>query len=350
MSMEPLPSVRICTACGEEKALNDYYRYQRQGDPRVHYHAYCKRCHGKRARKNPQGVNRMIRSELAGESPFEQYLAEYEQLIGACSKRARQRQRQSGKYVETVVISDLHIPDERSDFLVEICENHKGSNLVIAGDMDDFEMMSRFNQVDWNQPTLRDSLARRDAVLDMLSEYFPSIEILLGNHDLRMPRKAASALGPDYAFISQQFLMWSYERRHGVKLITNDVTLHNGRKVPYLHYYHQLGDCMIGHVEVSGRPVAKGVERAHDFFQSWRDVLGLNPFRVVLQAHTHRQSFYRHPQSRAYCYEIGALCDQPSYALVSRQNYSPVQHGYFHLVQFDGVTDINASRLVSLDN
>jgi hypothetical protein len=281
---------------------------------------------------------------------FEQHLRTYETLIGAAPKEGtRPTRKQARLREETVVISDLHVPDEREDLIAEVIRRHRGARLVIAGDLDDFEMLSRYDHNDWNAPTLQDSLARRDALIDTLRENFSEVEIMLGNHDLRLPRRAAKALGPDYAWISQQFLMWAYERRHGIKVITNEVRKQSGRLVPYLHYYHQIGDCVIGHVECAGRPVGKGVERAHDFFLQWKGILGLNDFRVVLQAHTHKQAFFRHPDTRYFCYEIGAMCDIPSYSLTGRQNYGPPQVGYYHLVQYNGVTDVNESRLISLD-
>lgn len=337
---------RTCTACHTEKPLSEYYTYQRRGDPTPRYHSYCKTCHYQRTRHR---VRQPV-SESSAASLFEKHLWDYEQMIGASAKRAAARSRApQGRRVETVVISDLHVPDERMDLLARIAETHRGANLVIAGDLDDFEMLSKFDQLDWTGLTFQESLARRDAVLDFLTQHFTNVEVMLGNHDLRIPRKAARLLGADYAFMSQQFLMWTYEKRHGIRLVTQDVRKQCGRQIPYLHYYHQVGDCMIGHVEVSGRTPGKGAERAHDFFQGWKKELGLSDFRVVLQAHTHKQSYFRHSHSKAHCYEIGALCDIPSYSLMSRQNYGPPQLGYFSLVQYDGVTDINESRLISFE-
>ncbi len=280
---------------------------------------------------------------------YEEHLQRYEEMIGAPTKEPRERAGRRALKEETIVISDLHCPEERGDLIAEIIQRHRGANLVIAGDLDDLEMMSRFDHVDWTGLSFQESLAHRDALLDKLTEAFSSVEIMLGNHDLRLPRRAAKALGPDYAFISQQFLMWAYEKRHGLKVITNDVRRYSGRPIPYLHYYHQVGDCVIGHVEVAGRPVAKSSGKAHDFFTQWQRVLGLKEFNVLLQAHSHRQSFFRHPDSGVHCFEIGALCDIPSYSLTSRQSYCPPQLGYFQLIQYQGVTDVNASRLYSFE-
>jgi hypothetical protein len=310
----------------------------------------------KRSRKGSQKTVSTATAKTLTESSsleqinhYEEYLNKYEELIGAKAKRTEQGRKRRSLRQEWVVMSDLHSPDERMDLIIHAAERHPGAGCIIAGDLDDNEMMSRFDHTDWTAPGFRQALSHRDAMLDFITQHFPTTKILLGNHDLRLPRRAAKALGPDYAWISQQFLLWSYEQRHGIQVVTHDVNRRNGRPIPYLHYYDQVGDCMIGHVEVAGRPVGSGAAKAHDFFQSWQKELGLGDFRVVLQAHTHKQSFFRHPSTGVFCYEIGALCDIPSYSLTSRQSYAPPQLGYFHLVQYDGVTDINESRLVSLE-
>jgi hypothetical protein len=48
-----------------------------------------------------------------------------------------------------------------------------------------------------------------------------------------------------------------------------------------------------------------------------------------------------------HCYEIGTVGDISDYTL-HEAKYGPPQHGYYHLVQEGGVTDINASRLYRL--
>lgn len=276
------------------------------------------------------------------ESAYDSHMAEYEQYIGAVEQHKSYKPRGLAGRTETVIISDPHIPDERMDILAEVAKRHKGSNLCIAGDINDFERFGRFDLRDWTAPDLQQSLARTDAVLGFLSDYFPTIDLLFGNHDLRLPRKAAKQLGPDYFFICQQFLMQAYEKRHGIRVVQQNVIKENGREMPPIFFFHQIGDCMVGHVEAAG-PLGKGAEIAHNFYFSRRSFFSLNPFNVVLQAHTHKICYFKHKITGVHCFEIGATCDEQAYSM-NQPKYAPVEQGYFHLVQYDGITDINESR------
>lgn len=278
----------------------------------------------------------------------EEHLQQYEKFIAAKAVRRQKPVSNKSGRQETVIISDLHIPDERMDLLEEVCHRHKGARCCLAGDVNDFEVFGRFDVKDWNTPHLKSALARTDVVFGLLADNFSEVSVLFGNHDLRLARKASKALGPDYHFICQTFLMWAYERRHGIKVVQHNITKTNGRDLPGLFFYEQIGDCLVGHVEAAGRPVGKGSLMAHDFFYSYRDHLGLKPFKVVVQAHTHKQSYFRHYLTGVHCFEIGCLCDIPAYSM-NQPKYSPVQHGYYHLVQYNGVTDVNESRMVFLD-
>lgn len=277
---------------------------------------------------------------------YDKHLEEYENYIGAKIRRNAYKERSLKGRTETVVIGDPHIPDERMDLLAEIAIRHKGAACCLAGDINDFERFSRYDLRDWTAPDLRSSLARTEVVLELLSKNFSKVDILFGNHDLRLPRKVAKQSGPDYYFICQQFLMSAYETRHGCRVVQQQITKDNGRDLPGLFFYQQVGDCIIGHVEAGGAPVGKGVEIAHDFFFSRKDFLGLDPFKVVLQAHTHKQCYFRHKLTGAHLFEVGCVCDEQAYSM-HQPKYGPVQQGYFHLVQYDGVTSLEESKLYS---
>lgn len=256
--------------------------------------------------------------------------------------------RPEGRY-EAVILSDLHCPDERKDLIAEVCARHAGKDCYIVGDLNDFERFSRFDCIDWRAPSLIEALRHTDALLEVMAQSFPRIFLMFGNHDLRLPRKAAKVLGPDYHFITQEWLIHYYEKRHGIHVIHNSLIKQNGRPVDGLFYWHKVGkDCILSHAETSGKPVGKGVEKAHDFFYSHRKELGIGEFGWLLQAHTHKQSYHRNRTTGVHCFEIGCMCDLPGYHLHKPQ-HSPVEHGYFYLVQDDGITNRDESRLICLD-
>lgn len=279
---------------------------------------------------------------------YEKHLRSYEEWLGAETRSRRPIRRLSGNRSETIVISDLHYPDVRMDFIQRICGEHAGCRLVIAGDINDMEAFGRWDVKTWGLPSLKDLLAGTDALLEHLTRYFPEIYLMMGNHDLRLPRKAGKVAGPDFYWLTQEFLLHAYQQRHGIHLCHRVGKKENGRDVPSLFYTHQIGDCVISHVETAGKPVGRGAERAHDVLIGLQEPLGLEPFRVLLHAHTHKQAYFRHPLTGIHLYELGCLCDVPTYHFHDPK-YGPIRHGYYRLVQYNDITSLNESRLVCLD-
>jgi len=279
---------------------------------------------------------------------FEAQLAEYEQAIGDAGRRAKPAETTHGER-PWVVLSDPHIPQERKDLVAEVCARHKGDNCLVAGDLLDFGKFSRWLQTDCTEGSLEDLLGAKDAFLATLARHFGRVRVLEGNHDARLWRKAAQ-LGADYYWLTQEFFRQAYKVRHGVEVVARPFKRRNGRTTT-LCFYDQIGDCVIGHVERSGATPVRGARLANEFFQQWRRELKLEPwpYRVLLQAHTHRQGYWFDPVTRVHCYEIGALCDEPDWAVLGHRS-APVQHGYYYLVQREGVTDLDRSRLYTLDD
>lgn len=277
------------------------------------------------------------------ESRWEEHLLQFERLIGARERRAADTDPKTGDGYEAIVISDLHIPDENPSLLVEIATKNEGKDLYIVGDINHFDGYSRHMKREPNPP-LKELLARTDAVFDFLSDYHPNIYLLLGNHDFNLPNNPSKLLGADYYWLCREFLIWAYERRHGVKVLSTELQKPGGAQATAFSFY-QVGDCVLSHALCAGRRPSAGVEKVHRHLQELYLHFGLPKFNVILHAHTHQTSYFRHGETNIHCYEIGAMCTIGDYVL-HEPRYSPPQHGWFHLVQDqDGITDINRSRL-----
>lgn len=284
-------------------------------------------------------------------SAFEEALDKYEAWIGAPSKTTSSAdvpEDLSGRR-EWICISDLHIPDVRHDLVQHVIRTHAGGDIVIVGDLNDYESWGRWPNDKFTPDSLRQVFAEQDALLELLDRNFRSKRLMLGNHDRRPWQKAGRTLGPDYGWLTHEFMMRALTQRQGIHVVDHRLEKLNGRHIEDLHFYHQIGDCLLSHAECSGGTPAAGAVRAHDFFNMWDRVLGLEPWNVLVHAHTHKQSWTRHKLSGRHLFECGAMCDIPEYALKGKHSYGPTQHGYFILVQHDGVTDLNESRLVCLD-
>ena len=284
----------------------------------------------------------------ATDSLREEMLRQYEEFIGAKSKKSYLSNPKTHGHVESVVFSDTHLPEQRMDLIGDICRRHQGANCYIVGDVNDFESFSKHESYVWDKPSIRAILASTDAFFEVLTDHFAQVSVILGNHDNRVYKKASRTLGSDYAWLCQEAIVTAYERRHGVHVVRQQVQQGGSDNIPDMHYWHKVGDCVLSHAEFSGTTPCFGVRKAHDFFVAWKDYFNLSDMKVLLQAHTHKQGFYRSPLTGVHCYELGAMCKQLAY-MVHTSKYMPIQSGYFYLVQNDGVTDLRESRLFSLD-
>jgi hypothetical protein len=152
------------------------------------------------APRESQSEARIREQRLAGaapETPFADALAQYEAWIGAPPKEriARDVPVEMAGRQEYVVISDLHIPDQRDDLVAEVIREHKGKRLIVAGDLSDFESWSKWPQDKFAPDTLREVLAQQDAVLDLFDRQFAHTWLMLGNHDRRPWQKAQRLMG-----------------------------------------------------------------------------------------------------------------------------------------------------------
>jgi predicted phosphodiesterase len=297
-----------------------------------------------------QGTQNQTQIPERRRSAYDRSLERYEQFIGASARRREWKPMPITGRRETVIFSDTHIPDERPDLIAEVCARHKGARLVIAGDINDFQKYSRYEVEELGLPNMRDAFAQTDAFLEQMTEFFPETVVMFGNHDLRLERKVRRLLGEEFAWMTAEFHRMAYEKRHGIKVVSHHVERISGRPIEGLHYWYQIGDCLISHAERGGKAHGKGATDAHDFFYShWKaGFLPLQEFKILLQAHTHKRCWVQHPTTHVHCVEIGAMCDVQAYSL-KNPRYAAIQNGYFHLVQHDGVTDVNESRLWILE-
>jgi hypothetical protein len=76
--------------------------------------------------------------------------------------------------------------------------------------------------------------------------------------------------------------------------------------------------------------------------------LGLKPWKVLIQAHTHQLGMFPWKADRVMV-EGGCMSQTHGYQLQARIMGRPQRVGYVTLEQTKGVTDVNSIRLVWLD-
>jgi len=248
-----------------------------------------------------------------------------------------------------LIIQDTHIPFHDEEFLVSIIEKHKNEidGLIIAGDFLDCYSISPFPK--YKDISLREELTEGVKILQYLSENVKEIIVITGNHERRVTKAIHRNLDKNMAFLIQTNLLDFISR--GLALETIGHELSNIEVID--NWYYQIGDAIIGHPEIYSSVELKSAVKSYEWFKKWQGRLNLDEFRFISHAHTHKAGVaYVEEASKLHMVvETGACCLTQDYAIraESRGKYTPPQNGYVLLIQENGKTNLNRTRLFIQD-
>lgn len=242
---------------------------------------------------------------------------------------------------------DFHAPFHDVEAVAAFL-NEPADTCIVNGDLQDFYSISRFTK--YEDVSIERELAAVDAILGQLSATFPDVLIVQGNHD--KPR-----------FEKQLRQMLSLEMIHVLEFLTGgefsairvlakryknirfaDVQV--GRH--HLGWFAQEGDLLVAHAEKFSRVPGSALRGIEEWFTDRNDTLGLKPWRVLVQAHTHQLGWFPW-HSDQLLVEGGCLCGVHGYQLDARIAGRPQRLGYVTLTQQAGVTDLGSVRCHWLD-
>jgi predicted phosphodiesterase len=249
-----------------------------------------------------------------------------------------------------VIASDFHAPFQDNWAVAELIarESGKTDTLIVNGDLQDFYSISRFTK--YEQVSLEMELAAVDALLGQLSAAFPEVVLVAGNHDTARFEKQLRSL-------------ISLEMMHAIEVLTGgnlSVLRVIAKRYPnvrfadtrvgrfHIGWYWQLGDLITAHSEKYSRVPGSALRGIEEWFSDQEQTLGLKPWRVLVQAHTHQLGLFPFRADRLLV-EQGCMCSTHGYQLQARIMGRPQRLGYVTLEQTKGVTDLNSVRLIWLD-
>jgi len=251
---------------------------------------------------------------------------------------------------QLVIASDFHAPFHDAWAVGELIrrEGGKHKTLIINGDLQDFYSISRFTK--YENVSIESELAAVDALLGQLSAAFPEVVLVAGNHDTARFEKQLRSLLPLEIVHVVEFLTGGNmsclrviaKRYPNVRFADTVVGRH------HLGWFWQQGDLITAHAEKYSKVPGSALRGIDEWFTDQHDTLGLQPWRVCIQAHTHQLGMFPWKSDRVLV-EGGAMCQTHGYQLQARIAGRPQRIGYVTLEQSKGVTDINSIRLVWLD-
>jgi predicted phosphodiesterase len=261
--------------------------------------------------------------------------------------KSEKRTRVSDKRI--VIAGDFHAPFHSVPAVAAMVAQTAGfDQLIVNGDLQDFYAISRFTKHE-SVPIERE-MAAVDGLLGTFSASYPDVLIVDGNHDRSR-------------FEKQLRHLLSLEMMHVIDLLTGGnlsaiavlaKRYANVRFAPIQVGRHKLswcaqeGDLIVTHAEKYSRVPGAALRGIEEWFADQHEAIGVHPWRVLIQAHTHQLGWFPWRSDRLLV-EGGAMCEVHGYQLDARIAGRPQRLGYVTLNQRDGVTDIASVRCHWLD-
>jgi predicted phosphodiesterase len=298
---------------------------------------------------------RALRISVDEERPrtmhFEEAWAKWQAAIGMAKDRYAPptHRRDVSKKRKILVIPDLHAPFHEEQMFAEMLEREADADHVICiGDLGDSYALSRFEK--YERMPYREEWASVNLCMQEMASRFPSVEIVIGNHDARLERQLRQRLTEDMVdaihLITGGMLcpITAMAKRYPNVTIASHVTP-SGKSVDW---FTTIGDAWLGHPEKYSRVPGSALRAVEEWISDNETALGMDPFRLIVMGHTHAMSWLPWRAGKLLV-ECGCLCQQQGYMLSPRVGGRPQRRGYITFEQTDGRTDLNSIRMIWFD-
>jgi UDP-2,3-diacylglucosamine pyrophosphatase LpxH len=284
---------------------------------------------------------------------FHLLLGRFNKWIGDTDKPKSPPKKRVGKRIKAAVCNDIHAPFHNEEaFAKFIRQNRDADECWVVGDVLDLFSFSRYEKTSRPFSPVEEFQSGR-AVIKTLSEHFPLVRVLHGNHDDRFVKYLVRQNIP--ADILEFFKVMHPDFLSPLAKICagySNVHMMEPKKVDYAKFpfIHQIGDCVLSHAEKYSAITGKATADVIEWLQSYAKTMGIvSDFRFVIQAHTH-QATKGWFKFGVVGIEAGCMALTPDYAgnPQLRGGMKPPVIGYTVVYQEDGVTDRNASNFIEL--
>lgn len=249
-----------------------------------------------------------------------------------------------------LVVPDLHAPFHDPTAVAAMLEREKDIDIcVVMGDIGDSYSLSRF--LKYEQVPYEQELASVTLLLQTFSERFPIVRVITGNHDgPRIEKQLLERLTGDMVAAIRSMTGGTLDpievlcrRFPNIERVSPQTA--NGHK---LRWMTQIGDALFMHAEKYSTVPGSAMRSIDQWVTDFEETIGLDDYRVLVQAHTHAMSWLPWKANRLLV-ECGCLCTSHGYQFTARIGGRPQRRGWVVLEQVDGKTDINRSRMVWFD-
>ena len=285
-----------------------------------------------------------IREPLA---TFEEGWSRFQETIGMMRDRytgpPNKKAHRSGRK-RILVIPDLHIPFHDPRMVADMIakESHDTDLAICIGDVGDAYALSRFAKYEsvpyayeWSEVTV---------MMQTLSESFPEVRIIVGNHDARLRKAIAAHLTPDMVEAITTMTggtlcpLTALSRRYDNIEIAHHPVPDSDITIDWLTVE---GDALLAHPEKYSRVPGSALRAFEEWASDNSSAIGLESIRLLVMGHTHQLAVLPW-RSSSLLVECGCLCKTQAYMTGARIGGRPQRRGYVWFNQYDGVTDLNS--------
>ena len=275
---------------------------------------------------------------------YDEALALFRKYIGQTSKPLEAKRPTKFSDERIMICSDFHAPFHHPA-AVAACFAQEADTLIIAGDLQDHYSISRF--LKYEAVPIQQELAAAQMILEQASHRFSRVLCIEGNHDsARFEKLLADRLPHDaidiIRFLSKTGTLSSMEALCGqfknVELVKTKVGTH------IVSWFMQKGDLIVSHAEKYSRVPGSALRGIEEWFSDFEQTLGLDSWRVIVQAHTHAMAMLPFGPDKVLV-ESGCLCTTHGYQLSARIAGRPQRLGWVRMIQRDGITNLSSIGL-----
>lgn len=240
-----------------------------------------------------------------------------------------------------VVVPDLHAPFHEPDLFASLLAREKADRCICIGDLSDSYALSTFTH--YKRVSFSEEWAQVSLCMQALSEHYPRVDIIIGNHDARLEKRLRERLTEDQV--------------EAVKFIANGnlcpITALS-KQFPNVHvsrhavpggesvdWFMTVGDAWLGHPEKFSRIPGAALRAVEEWLADNEEALGLEPYRLIVMGHTHAMSWIPWRANKLLV-ECGCLCQTQGYMLKPKIGGRPQRRGYVTFEQVSGKTDLNS--------
>jgi hypothetical protein len=281
---------------------------------------------------------------------FDDAWQRWQRAVGMAKDRYKgPKAKRKGITQKILVVPDVHAPFHEEGMFAEMLQREADADKVICiGDLSDSYALSTFTH--YRRVSFAEEWASVTLVMQALSEAFPEVEMVIGNHDARLEKRLRERLSEDMVdavrYLSGGILcpITALARRFP------NVTVANHR-VPggdSVDWFTTCGDAWLGHPEKYSRVPGAALRFVEEWISDNEHTLGLQRYKLLVLGHTHAYSQFLW-RSGQMLIECGCLAQQQGYMLKPKIGGRPQRRGYVTFNQTDGITDLNSVRFVWMD-